>query len=57
MDGSSRPPQISKMFQKFALTYKAKTFEFADEEAEDADGIKKNDFRVLAETLKKKNLK
>ncbi|KAF3440014.1 hypothetical protein FNV43_RR18292 [Rhamnella rubrinervis] len=40
MDGSSRPPQISEMFQKFALAFKAKTFEFfADEDAEDADGF------------------
>ncbi|KAM6584039.1 hypothetical protein CsatB_011041 [Cannabis sativa] len=41
IDGSSRPPQISEMFQKFALAFKAKTFEFfADEEAgEDADGF------------------
>lgn len=40
MDGSSRPPQISEMFQKFALAFKAKTFEFfADEEAEDGDGF------------------
>ncbi|PON61902.1 hypothetical protein TorRG33x02_280690 [Trema orientale] len=41
MDGSSRPPQITEMFQKFALAFKAKTFEFfADEEAEDAaDGF------------------
>ncbi|KAL5571574.1 hypothetical protein UlMin_021171 [Ulmus minor] len=40
IDGSSKPPQISEMFQKFALAFKAKTFEFfADEEAEDADGL------------------
>ncbi|KAH7519609.1 hypothetical protein FEM48_Zijuj08G0055100 [Ziziphus jujuba var. spinosa] len=40
MDGSSRPPQISEMFQKFALAFKAKTFEFfADEGVEDADGF------------------
>ncbi|XP_052191914.1 protein GRAVITROPIC IN THE LIGHT 1 [Diospyros lotus] len=33
MDGSAKPPQISEMFQKFALAFKAKTFEFfADEE-------------------------
>ncbi|XP_062091594.1 protein GRAVITROPIC IN THE LIGHT 1 [Humulus lupulus] len=41
IDGSSKPPQISEMFQKFALAFKAKTFEFfAEEEAgEDADGF------------------
>lgn len=33
MDGSSKPPQISEMFQKFALAFKSKTFEFfADED-------------------------
>ncbi|XP_057981559.1 protein GRAVITROPIC IN THE LIGHT 1 [Malania oleifera] len=49
MDGSSKPPQISEMFQKFALAFKTKTFEFfADEDAdpsaanaggEDSDGF------------------
>ncbi|PSS24142.1 IRK-interacting protein [Actinidia chinensis var. chinensis] len=48
IDGSSKPPQISEMFQKFALAFRTKTFEFfADEEAhtaaaadgEDADGF------------------
>ena len=40
IDGSSKPPQIYEMFQKFSLAFKAKTFEFfADEEAEDADGL------------------
>ncbi len=40
-DGSSKPPQISEMFQKFALAFKSKTFEFfADIEAvEDSDGF------------------
>lgn len=46
-DGSvtSRPPQISEMFQKFALAFRAKTFElFADEEGGgigplDCDGL------------------
>ncbi|XP_021816106.1 protein GRAVITROPIC IN THE LIGHT 1 [Prunus avium] len=39
-DGSSRPPQISEMFQKFALAFKTKTFEFfAEEEAEDSDSL------------------
>ncbi|KAF7844856.1 protein GRAVITROPIC IN THE LIGHT 1-like [Senna tora] len=34
MDGPSKPPQISDMFQKFALAFKTKTFEFfADEDA------------------------
>uniref|UniRef100_A0A2N9F831 Uncharacterized protein n=1 Tax=Fagus sylvatica TaxID=28930 RepID=A0A2N9F831_FAGSY len=39
-DGSSKPPQISEMFQKFALAFKSKTFEFfADiEPIEDSDG-------------------
>ncbi|KAG5059844.1 hypothetical protein AAZX31_01G071700 [Glycine max] len=33
MDGSSaKPPQISEMFQKFALAFKTKTFEFFSEE-------------------------
>lgn len=36
MDGSSKPPQISEMFQKFALAFKAKTFEFFSEENEPA---------------------
>ncbi|KAI9077873.1 hypothetical protein K1719_040134 [Acacia pycnantha] len=48
MDGSSaKPPQISEMFQKFALAFKTKTFEFfADEDhaaaaaaGEDSDGF------------------
>ncbi|KAL5581158.1 hypothetical protein UlMin_013600 [Ulmus minor] len=40
IDGSSKPPQIYEMFQKFALAFKAKTFEFfANEEAKDADGL------------------
>ena len=40
IDGSSKPPQIYEMFQKFALAFKAKTFEFfTDKEAEDADGL------------------
>ncbi|KAI4354820.1 hypothetical protein L6164_003653 [Bauhinia variegata] len=44
IDGSSKPPQISEMFQKFALAFKTKTFEFfADDEdaaaAEDSDGF------------------
>jgi hypothetical protein len=40
-DGSSKPPQISEMFQKFAQAFKSKTFEFfADIEAvEDSDGF------------------
>ncbi|CAK9186550.1 unnamed protein product [Ilex paraguariensis] len=37
MDGPSKQPQISEMFQKFALAFKTKTFEFfADDEAETA---------------------
>ncbi|KAJ7950896.1 IRK-interacting protein [Quillaja saponaria] len=44
MDGSSKPPQISEMFQKFALAFKTKTYEFFAEEeetaaAEDSDGF------------------
>ncbi|TKY66345.1 IRK-interacting protein [Spatholobus suberectus] len=44
MDGSSaKPPQISEMFQKFALAFKTKTFEFfSDENAsplDDSDGF------------------
>lgn len=36
MDGSSKPPQISELFQKFALAFKAKTFElFTEDEGED----------------------
>ncbi|KAM1811110.1 hypothetical protein ACFX12_027785 [Malus domestica] len=39
-DGTSKPPQISEMFQKFALAFKTKTFEFfAEEEADDADSF------------------
>ncbi|XP_040995267.1 protein GRAVITROPIC IN THE LIGHT 1-like [Juglans microcarpa x Juglans regia] len=40
-DGSSKPPQISDMFQKFAQAFKSKTFEFfAEIEAvEDSDGF------------------
>ncbi|XP_043717321.1 protein GRAVITROPIC IN THE LIGHT 1-like [Telopea speciosissima] len=37
MDGSVKPPQISKMFQKFALAFKTKTIEFFAEEDEDDD--------------------
>ncbi|XP_028754086.1 uncharacterized protein LOC114713582 [Neltuma alba] len=43
---STKPPQISEMFQKFALAFKTKTFEFfADEDqaagaaGEDSDGF------------------
>ncbi|XP_071698414.1 protein GRAVITROPIC IN THE LIGHT 1 [Rutidosis leptorrhynchoides] len=32
----SKPPQISEMFQKFAIAFKAKTFEFFTEEEESA---------------------
>ncbi|XP_047179909.1 protein GRAVITROPIC IN THE LIGHT 1-like [Vigna umbellata] len=41
MDGSSaKPPQISEMFQKFALAFKTKTFEFfSDENASPLDDI------------------
>ncbi|XP_031743297.1 protein GRAVITROPIC IN THE LIGHT 1 isoform X2 [Cucumis sativus] len=43
MDGSSnyKTPQISQMFQKFALAFKTKTFEFfADDDApDDSDGF------------------
>ncbi|KAK9274154.1 hypothetical protein L1049_018968 [Liquidambar formosana] len=49
MDASSKPPQISEMFQKFALAFRTKTFEFfADDENpaaaaatadEDSDGF------------------
>ncbi|KAI4356742.1 hypothetical protein L6164_000736 [Bauhinia variegata] len=45
IDGSSKPPQISEMFQKFALAFKTKTFElFADDgyttvAADDSDGF------------------
>ncbi|XP_050387114.1 protein GRAVITROPIC IN THE LIGHT 1 [Argentina anserina] len=39
MDGSSKPPQISEMFSKFALAFKAKTFEFFAEEEEDPDSL------------------
>ncbi|CAL5381475.1 unnamed protein product [Camellia sinensis] len=34
MEGPSKPPQISEMFQKFALAFKTKTFEFFAEEDE-----------------------
>ncbi|XP_043718047.1 protein GRAVITROPIC IN THE LIGHT 1-like [Telopea speciosissima] len=37
MDGSAKPPQISEMFQKFALAFKTKTIEFFAEEDEDDD--------------------
>ncbi|KAL7591361.1 hypothetical protein Lser_V15G31793 [Lactuca serriola] len=33
---TSKPPQISEMFQKFAIAFKAKTFEFFTEEEESA---------------------
>ncbi|KAF8413012.1 hypothetical protein HHK36_000985 [Tetracentron sinense] len=36
MEGSAKPPQISEMFQKFALAFKTKTIEFFAEEEEDA---------------------
>ncbi|XP_057437254.1 protein GRAVITROPIC IN THE LIGHT 1 [Lotus japonicus] len=36
----NKPPQISEMFQKFALAFKTKTFEFfSDETPDDADGF------------------
>lgn len=48
MDGSSRPPQISEMFQKFALAFKAKTFEFfADEENAAAAAAAADGFSLL----------
>lgn len=37
---AAKPPQISEMFQKFAMAFKSKTFEFfADEDNEPADGF------------------
>ncbi|XP_010259024.1 PREDICTED: IRK-interacting protein-like [Nelumbo nucifera] len=41
MEGPAKaPPQISEMFQKFALAFKTKTIEFfADEEDDDADPL------------------
>ncbi|KAG4387038.1 hypothetical protein AAZX31_11G150700 [Glycine max] len=40
MDGSSaKPPQISEMFQKFALAFKTKTFEFFSEEENNASPL------------------
>ncbi|KAJ8431894.1 LOW QUALITY PROTEIN: hypothetical protein Cgig2_009961 [Carnegiea gigantea] len=37
MEGSVKPPQISEMFQKFALSFKSKAFEFfSDEFAKDS---------------------
>ncbi|KAF5446228.1 hypothetical protein F2P56_031868 [Juglans regia] len=40
-DGSSKPPQISEMFQKFAQAFKSKTIEFFAEiePVEDSDGF------------------
>ncbi|KAK9148037.1 hypothetical protein Scep_006794 [Stephania cephalantha] len=35
VEGSNKPPQISQMFQKFALAFKTKTIEFFAEEEED----------------------
>ncbi|XP_074263173.1 protein GRAVITROPIC IN THE LIGHT 1 [Silene latifolia] len=32
MDGSIKPPQISEMFQKFALSFRSKAFEFFSDE-------------------------
>uniref|UniRef100_A0A7C9A373 Uncharacterized protein n=1 Tax=Opuntia streptacantha TaxID=393608 RepID=A0A7C9A373_OPUST len=34
MEGSVKPPQISEMFQKFALSFKSKAFEFFSDESE-----------------------
>ncbi|XP_042510279.1 protein GRAVITROPIC IN THE LIGHT 1-like [Macadamia integrifolia] len=39
MDGSAKPPQISEMFQKFALAFKTKTIEFFAEEDEDDETL------------------
>ncbi|XP_042504120.1 protein GRAVITROPIC IN THE LIGHT 1-like [Macadamia integrifolia] len=40
MDGSAKHPQISEMFQKFAMAFKTKTIEFfAEEEDDDADTV------------------
>ncbi|XP_077245099.1 DUF641 family protein (DUF641) [Tasmannia lanceolata] len=40
MEGSVKPPQISEMFQKFALAFKTKTIEFfAEEENEPTEEI------------------
>lgn len=37
---AAKPPQIAEMFQKFAMAFKSKTFEFfADEEIEPSDGF------------------
>ncbi|KAK9103193.1 hypothetical protein Sjap_020447 [Stephania japonica] len=35
VEGSNKPPQISQMFQKFALAFKTKTIEFFAEDEED----------------------
>lgn len=35
IDGSSKPPQITEMFQKFAIAFKTKTYEFFAEEDTD----------------------
>ncbi|XP_057492635.1 protein GRAVITROPIC IN THE LIGHT 1-like [Actinidia eriantha] len=48
IDGSSKPPQISEMFQKFALAFRTKTFEFfADEDAATANGEDADGFSLL----------
>ncbi|KAG9452404.1 hypothetical protein H6P81_005308 [Aristolochia fimbriata] len=39
MEGSVKTPQISEMFQKFALAFKTKTFEFFAEEDEAAAAV------------------
>ncbi|KAF5952899.1 hypothetical protein HYC85_010843 [Camellia sinensis] len=45
MEGPSKPPQISEMFQKFALAFKTKTFEFFAEEDESVTAGAATDWR------------
>lgn len=48
MEGSTKPPQISEMFQKFAIAFKAKTIEFfAEEDEPSAATATTEDFTLL----------
>ncbi|KAF5194885.1 Gravitropic in the light [Thalictrum thalictroides] len=49
MDPSTKQPQISEMFQKFALAFKTKTIEFfAEEDEEEVETLIGEDFETLS---------
>ncbi|KAF6174732.1 hypothetical protein GIB67_008787 [Kingdonia uniflora] len=50
LDNSTKPPQISEMFQKFALAFKAKTIEFFAEDEEEQTSADESDFFTLLDS-------